>query len=166
MNNKHSFGPVLKVHAVEDDADYREFADATRVGIRFISEAQYGGSPSSLKADFGDFAKWIRCMESDLPLEIPVGVPKISLHGADVWLPLVQLAADTSMQVFLNMAASYLYDKAKGVLKNEVPRVHMSVVYQDKKQGKLKKFEFSGDHEALTKAIRRFDLDNFFHEKP
>jgi hypothetical protein len=164
MNDLFKFNPVLEIHAVEDDSDYREFVDTVRNGIRFIPEASCSGSPPSLKADFGDFAKWIRLQHPDLPISIPSHAPKIALHGADIWLPLVQLAADTSMQVFLNMAASYLYDRARGALKTDRPRVHMAVVYEDKKQGKIKKFEFSGDHESLTKAIRRFDLDNFFHE--
>lgn len=165
MSDPLKFKPVLAVQPVEDDSDYREFADSTRVGLRFIPE-QYGGSPACLKADFGDFAKWIRLQQPDLPISIPEGTPKIALHGADIWLPLMQLAADTSMQVFLNMTASYLYDKAKGALKTDSPRIHMSVIYQDKRQGTTKKFEFTGDYEALTKAIKRFDLDNFFRDKP
>jgi hypothetical protein len=160
------FKPVLLVHPFEPDPDCQKFSESTRTGLRFIAEAQYGGSPASLKADFGDFAKWIRVQKPDFNIQIPEGTPKIALHGADIWLPLIQLAADTSMQVFLNMAASYLYDRAKGALKTDTPRVHMSVIYQDNKQGKTKKFEFSGDHEALAKAIKRFDLDNFFHDNP
>ena len=166
MPDPLKFKPVLAVHPFEPDSECQAFVDSTRVGLRFIAEAQYGGSPASLKADFGDFAKWIRLHQSDLIIQIPKGTPKIALHGADVWLPLIQLATDTSMQIFLNMAASYLYDRAKGALKTDTPRVHMSVIYLDKKQGKTKKFEFSGDNEALAKAIKRFDLDNFFRDSP
>jgi hypothetical protein len=159
------FKPVLVVQSFEPDSECQAFVDSTRVGLRFVAEAQYGGSPASLKADFGDFAKWIRQQQPDLVIKLPEKTPRIALHNADVWLPLIQLAADTSMQVFLNMAASYLYDRAKGALKTDTPRVHMSVIYLDKKQGTSKKFEFSGDQEALAKAIKRFDLDNFFREK-
>ncbi|MCX7070528.1 MAG: hypothetical protein NTW01_05975 [Gammaproteobacteria bacterium] len=166
MTDSLKFKPVLAIHPFETDSDCRDFLDSTRTGLRFIAEAQYGGSPASLKADFGDFAKWIRLQKPDLIIQIPQGTPKIALHGADIWLPLIQLAADTSMQVFLNMVASYLYDRAKGALKTDVPRVHMSVIYQDKKQGTAKKFEFSGDNEALAKVIERFDLDNFFRDGP
>lgn len=166
MTDPLKFKPVLAVHPFEPDAECQDFADSTPAGLRFIAEAQYGGSPASLKADFGDFAKWIRLQQPDLVIQIPERTPKIALHGADVWLPLIQLAADTSIQVFLNMAASYLYDRAKGALKTDTQRVHMSVIYQDKREGKTKKFEFSGDTEALAKAIKRFDLDNFFRDSP
>lgn len=166
MSDHLSFKPVLAVLDFDPDAASIEFSRATKSGIRLIAEEQYGGSPTSLKADSGDFAKWIHQRNPSLEILIPQGVPKIALHAADVWLPLIQLAADTSMQIFLNMAASYLYDRSKGALKNDTPRIHMSVIYQDKAQGKMKKFEFSGDHEALAKAIKRFDLDNFFRDSP
>lgn len=166
MRKNLSFKPVLEVQPFELDAASIEFSDLSISGIRFIAEEQYGGSPASLKADSGDFAKWIRQQDPNLEVHVPQGTPKIALHGADIWLPLIQLAGDTSMQIFLNMAASYLYDRSKGALKNDAPRIHMSVIYQDKAQGKMKKFEFSGDHDALAKAIKRFDLDNFFRDSP
>jgi hypothetical protein len=159
------FKPVLTVHPISEDSTYSEYFKSTRTGVRFVPEP-YSSSVLSLKADSGDFAKWLRSQHPDLPISLPESVPKIVLHGADVWLSLVYLAGDTSMQVFLNMVASYLYDKAKGSLKTDHPRVHMSVVYQDKKQGKTKKFEFSGDQVSLEKAIKRFDLDNFFDDAP
>ena len=68
------------------------------------------------------------------------------------------------MQVFLNMVASYLYDKSKGNLSSDRPIVHLAVMYQNKRDGVTKKFEFSGDSESLSKAVKRFDLDNFFDE--
>jgi len=154
----------LAVHPVEDAA-FDEFLGSTNSGVRLVAEP-FGDSTSSLKADAGDFAKWMRSERPELSVSLPESTPKIVLHGADVWLPLIYLAGDTSMQVFLNMAASYLYDKAKGALKSDKPRVHMSVMYQDKRLGRTKKFEFSGDQEALARAIKRFDLDNFFNDGP
>lgn len=162
MTEHFKFTPVLAVHSLEDEA-FRKYFESTKNGVCFVPES-YGDAATSLKADSGDFAKWLRSQRPELHIVVPESVPKIVLHGADVWLPLVYLAGDTSMQVFLNMAASYLYDKAKGALKTDQPRVHMAVVYQDKKQGKTKKFEFSGDQESLARAIKRFDLDNFFND--
>ena len=158
------FKPILLVQPLEDDA-FNEYFKSTKTGVCFVPEP-YGDAASTLKADSGDFAKWLRSQHPDLPLTLPKSVPKILLHSADIWLPLVFLAGDTSMQIFLNMAASYLYDRAKGGLKTDQPRLHMSIIYQDKKQGISKKFEFSGDQESLAKAIKRFDLHNFFNDGP
>lgn len=157
------FKHVLKVHPLDNEI-YNDYLNSTISGVRFIPEP-YSGDTPTLKADSGDFAKWLKSHFPELPLALPGPTPKVMLHSAEIWLPLVCLAADTSMQVFLNMAASYLYDKAKGALKTDQPRIHMSVLYQDKKEGRTKKFEFSGDQQALAKAIKRFDLDNFFHDQ-
>ena len=159
------FTPSLTVSTLEDDAEYKAFLLEGQ-GLRFVPEPYRPESPLSLVSDFGDFAKWVRQHNPSLPISIPTATPKLLLRNADVWLPLVYLAGDTSLQVFLNMAASYLYDKSKGSLKSEQPRVHMRAVYQDKQSGKTKKFEFSGDADSLAKAIKKFDLNNFFDETP
>lgn len=159
------FTPSLTVSSLEDDAEYKTFL-LDGQGLRFVPEPYRPDTPPSLASDFGDFAKWIRQHNPALPISIPSATPKVILRSADVWLPLVYLAGDTSVQIFLNMAASYLYEKAKGSLKSEQPRVHMSAVYQDRQSGKTKKFEFSGDADALAKAIKKFDLNNFFDETP
>ena len=146
-----------------DDVIFTEFYKTHKLGIRFVPET-HGKSMISLKADSGDFAKWLRTQEPELPISIPESTPKIVLHGADVWLPLIYLASDTSVQLFLNMAASYLYDKARGSLKTDHPRIHMTVIYHDKKARKTKKFEFSGDSDSLKNAVKRFDINNFFSD--
>lgn len=157
------FKPTLTVHPISEDSAFSEYFKSTKAGVRFVPEP-YSSSVPSIKADSGDFAKWLRNQRPELPIFFPESVSKVVLHGADVWLPLMYLAGDTSMQVFLNMVASYLYDKAKGSLKTDQTRVHMSVVYKDKTQGITKKFEFSGSQDTLAKAIKRFDLDNFFDD--
>lgn len=131
-----------------------------------MPEPHSADDPPSLSSDFGDFAKWVQLQDPSIPLSIPDNTPKLLLRNADIWLPLVYLASDTSVQVLLNMASSYLYDKAKGALRHEKPRVHMRAVYQDKQAGRTKKFEFSGDAEDLAKAIKKFDLNNFFDDTP
>jgi hypothetical protein len=153
----------LSVQPVEDDAAYLKYANSTQGGIGLVPEP-YGDTPLGLKADGVDFAKWIKQIHPEFPISLPTSSPKIALYSADVWLPLIYLASDTSMSVFLNMVSSYLYDKAKGKLRSDRPKVHMSIMYQNKKDGTVKKFEFSGDSESLSKAVKRFDLNNYFDE--
>jgi len=153
----------LTIHTIEDDSDFQDYLSAFSHGVRLVPEA-YGTGAPGLRADGGDFAKWLKHAQPELPISLPTSTPRIALNGADVWLPLIYLAGDVSMQVFLNMVASYLYDKHKGKLPSDKPRVHLSVMYQSKRDGITKKFEFSGDGEALTRAVKRFDLNNFFDE--
>ncbi len=158
-----TFKPKLTVDVVEEDKAFLDFLESGR-GLCFIPESPGRGDPPALNADFGDFAKWARQNNPEIDIQAPSNVPKIILRNADVWLPLVYLAGDTSVQVFLNMAASYLYEKAKGSLSSDIPRIHLTVVYEDKVAKRSKKFTFSGDSETLGKTIKKFDLNNFFDD--
>lgn len=158
------FKPVETVRDVEDDSDFQNFIATGALGLRFVPEPTGHQGAIGLLSDYGDFAKWLAQQHPEVPATVASDAPKVVLRNSNVWLPLVHLAADTSVQVFLNMAASYLYDRAKGALKHETPKIHLSIVYQDKTAGKTKRFEFSGDAEALGKAVKRFDLDNFFDD--
>lgn len=159
------FHPSATVKSIEDDADFLAFLTNESHGLAFVPEPQSHGGVPGLNSDFGDFAKWARETSPNFQVSAPKNVPKIILRNSDIWLPLAYLAGDTSVQIFLNMVASYLYDRAKGSLKNERPRVHLSVMYQDKTAGKTKRFDFSGDSDALGKAIKRFDLNEFFNDE-
>ncbi|MFH2135377.1 MAG: hypothetical protein ABII81_09405 [Pseudomonadota bacterium] len=159
------FHPSATVKSFEDDADFLAFLASESSGLAFVPEPQSHCGVLGLKSDFSDFAKWARATSPNIQVTAPNNVPKIILRNSDVWLPLAFLAGDTSIQIFLNMVASYLYDRAKGSLKNERTRIHLSVVYQDKAAGKSKRFDFSGDSEALGKAIKRFDLNEFFDDE-
>ncbi len=160
------FKSKLAVSTLDDDHEYKAFLLAAAGGLGFVPEPYQSVSAPSLAHDFGDFAKWLRGKDPSVPISIPANVPKLVRRNADIWLPLVYLASDTSVQVFLNIAANYLYDKAKGLLKSDKARIQLCAVYQDKTTGKTKRLEFSGDAEALRKAIGRFDLNNFFDDAP
>jgi hypothetical protein len=163
---KGHFKFETKVHVtdLDEDGDYQAFASRADAGVRFVPEVHGSDILASVPSATGDFAKWLRATHPSLPVSVPSDIPKRVLRGAEVWLPLVYLAGDTSVQIFLNMAASYLYDRAKGALRSDQPRAHIKVVYRDRKAGRTKMFEFSGDGDALGKAIKRFDLNNFFDD--
>ena len=161
-NNDHVDGEVT-VYTVEGSTKYLEYLASTKEGIELVPEP-YGDTPLGLKVHGVDFAKWIKKNRPEFPILLPKSTPKIALHSADVWLPLMHLASDTSMPVFLSMVSNYFYDKIKGKLLSDHPKVHLAVMYQNKRDGVTKKFEFSGDSDSLGKAIERFDLDNFFYE--
>lgn len=76
-------------------------------------------------------------------------------------MPIVFLASDVTLPIYLNLVANYLYDKSKALLRGEQNRVHFSAVYEDKSTGTTKKFIFEGNEEALQKAIKKFDVNKF-----
>ncbi|MCR1770876.1 hypothetical protein [Burkholderia glumae] len=163
LKNQIESSDELSVHTVTDDATYLEYFSSGQGGIGLVPEP-YGNTSLGLKADGADFAKWLKQQRPELPISLPISSPRITLHSVDVWLPLIYLSSDVAMPVLLNLVSNYLYDKLKGKLPQDRPKVHLSVMYQNKRDGTTKRFEFSGDDDSLSKAIKRFDLDNFFDE--
>jgi hypothetical protein len=133
-------------------------------GLELVAE-QYGeGKQVAMKSDAGDFAKWLRTHNPEVNVTLETRTPKLVLRSGDIWLPLVFLASDIALPVYLNLVASYLYDKMKVVLKGETTRIHLCAEFEDKANGKIKRFTFEGDAEALQKVIKRFDLNEFLDE--
>src|SRR4029450_9456954 len=95
-----------------------------------------------------------------LPVEVPPSEHRLVLRSGDYWLPLAFLASDVALPVYLNLVASYIYEKMKGVLKGDRARVRFSAVYEDR--GVLKRFDFDGDQDALKTAIKKLDPNEFY----
>ncbi len=156
---------VTSVVEVADDAAYRQFFGNLATGLALLPEPVGQDGTVGLKSDYGDFLKWLTVTHPRVALTLPPSEsPKVVLRSADIWLPLVCLASDTSVQIFLNMAASYLYDCSKSALKGDAPRVHLSVVYEDRQAGKTKRLNFTGNADELNKVIKKFDPNNFFSD--
>ncbi|HVZ42527.1 MAG TPA: hypothetical protein VHA82_01870 [Ramlibacter sp.] len=150
---------------VPDDLQFRTYLSDAASGITLIPEPMGPNIPAGLHADFGDFLKWSRQNSPGVQAKVSEQAPRVALHSAEVWLPLVAIASDTSVQVFLNMAANYLYDRARGSLKGDKVRIRLRAVYTDKQQGRTKRFEFEGDADSLRKVATRFDMNNFFDDR-
>lgn len=154
---------ICDLTTVEDSA-FRAFLAKNPSGLELVAE-QYGeGKEVALKAEAGDFVKWLRTRNPQLRVALETTSPKLVLRSGDIWLPLVFLASDITLPVYLNLVASYLYDKMRGALKGERTRIHLCAEFEDKTNGKIKRFTFDGDAEALQKAIKRFDLNEFLDE--
>ncbi|MBI5791876.1 MAG: hypothetical protein HZA63_10410 [Rhodocyclales bacterium] len=149
---------------VEDDSDFRAFAANRPSGIEMRAE-EYGEPKNVvLKSDAGVFAKWLRTQEPELNVVMDEKLPRLVLRSSDIWLPLAFLASDVALPIYLNLVSNYLYEKMKGALRGEIARVHLCAEFEDKANGKVKRFSFDGDVDALQKAIKRFDLNRFLDE--
>lgn len=155
---------VCEIVTVEDDTDFITYKKSNPTGLVMLPE-QYGESKQLvLKSDAGDFAKWLKTNASTIKVKVGKADQRLVLRSGDYWLPLVFLASDVALPIYLNLVANYLYEKMKGALKGETACVHLSAVYEDKTTGVVKRFNFEGDAEALQKAIKRFDLNQFLDE--
>jgi hypothetical protein len=155
---------VCEVVTVEDATDFQSYLGTNPSGLLMVSEP-WGDQPEPvLPQDAGDFVKWLKINAPSIPVEVRKTDRRLLLQSGDYWLPVAFLASDVSVQIYLNMVASFLYDKLKGALKGEKARVHLSAVYEDKANKVVKRFDFEGDAEALQKAIKRFDLNKFLDD--
>ena len=155
---------IAKLATIDDASSFQEVRNQQNSGIVIIPE-RYGNSEETyIKADGGDFTKWLVQEKPDISVQFPSGKRKVSLHSAEYWLPLVYLANDIALPTYLSLVANYLYDKIRGALTNEKKRINFSVVSEDRSAGKLKRFDFSGDYEGLQKIVKKFDLNQFLDD--
>ena len=110
-------------------------------------------------SDSGEFTKWMKDNEPSLSIEFDRNKDLIVRRANDIWMPLIKLAENCALPVFLGIVSNYLYNKMKGALKSDTQRVHLSIIYKDKKR--LKKFKFEGDVQALKEAIKKVDFNAF-----
>ncbi len=149
---------------LEADEEFRSYIATSPGGIAFVAEPYGDSATLVVKGDTGDFAKWLGETAPTLKVSLPTMPNRLVLQNEEIWLPLVFLSSDVTLPVFLNMVSSYLYERMKGMLRGEQPRVNLRVVCEDKPSGKIKQFEYSGDAETLKATIKKFDLNNFLDE--
>lgn len=152
---------LCEVRIVDDDREFRDFLSSNPTGITFIPEKYKGCEGLLMKPDAGDFAKWLRQNKSDINVEMRKTDKRLVLRSGDYWLPLVFLASDVALPIYLSLVSNYIYDRMKGALIGEKARVHLEVIYEDKEESITKKFTFEGDGDGLKEAIKKFDLNKF-----
>jgi hypothetical protein len=157
-------GDVAEISEMAHEAEFRAFRKANRRGLAMIPEI-YGDSPKpALRSAGGDFAKWLKINAPTIPVDVRRSDQRLVLRSGDYWLPLVFLAGDVALPVYLKLIANYIYEKMKGALKGDKIRVRFSAMYEDPSTGVVKRFDFDGDDEALQQAIKQFDPNKFFSD--
>jgi hypothetical protein len=157
---------ICEFLVVAEDHEFRAYQAGSPQGVLVVPEVQTEAGARVLKSDGGDFRKWMKRSAPMVNVQLQSRERLLVLRSADYWLPLVFLASDVALPVYLNLVANYLYDKMKGALKGEKARVHLSAVYEATPSGVVKRFNFEGDVEALQKVIKKFDLNEFLDDTP
>lgn len=152
---------ICEVTTLEDDASLVKILEGSESDIQMIPSPEETESAGVLKSHSGDFLKWLKEHSPAVNVSMPQNIKKVALHSGDIWLPLVVLANDMTLSIYLNLVSSYIYDQLRGSFHPEKARVHLSAVFEDKKAGVIKKFEFTGSETALKSAIKKFDLNEF-----
>ncbi|HQG32115.1 MAG TPA: SEC-C domain-containing protein [Deltaproteobacteria bacterium] len=115
---------VCEIIVVNDDTDYLAFVTSSSADIEFIPEQYQSFKGLTMKPDAGDFAKWVHKTRPEMKVELRKADARLDLHSSDLWLPLVFLASNVGLPVYLNLVSSYLYERMKGSLRGEKQRIH------------------------------------------
>lgn len=153
---------VCEAKPVEDDADFRTLRAGVATGVVLVPEVHRDSEQRLLPSDAGDFVKWLRQKDSSLAIvKADEGDGRVLRRSSEWWLPLVYLAGDMTLQIYLNLVASYLYDKMRGSLAGDKHRVHLSAVYEETPSKRTMRFDYEGDAEALKSVIEKLDFGRF-----
>ncbi len=139
---------------LEDNHQFREYLDSAAKGLLFVHEPFREIEDVVAQPDTGDFVKWIKKNCPEIAVETQKYQKHLALRSNDFWLPIVFLASDVTLPIYLNLVANYLYDKTKGLLKGEQNRVHFSAVYEDKTTGTTKNSFLKGTKRLFKKLSR------------
>lgn len=154
---------ICEVVTIVDEAAFRSFLENRPDGVLMVPE-EYGEIDHPvLKPDAGDFAKWLRVSHPEIQVGI-LEADHLILRSSDFWFPLVFLASNVGLPLYVNLVSNYLYDKLKGALRNDKPRIHLSAEYEEPESGLVKRFNFEGDIDSFRKIVQKIDLNQFFHD--
>lgn len=149
---------TTKIEAITNTDEYKIDAD---FDVAILPQDYPDSETPVLMQDAGDFAKWLSRTNPDINLYYSTPQTRIALRAADYWLPLVVLANDISLPIYLNLVSSYVYDRMKGALKGDISKVHIEAVFTDSNSGIYKRFKYDGDVTGLEKVIKKFDVNKF-----
>jgi len=149
---------------IEGDMSISHHYEVSDTGIT-IALARYGVDGQLVDcSESPTFLKWLKANKPAIFVKKCEGVPLTSLHSNEIWMPIVFLANDIALPVYLNLVSSYVYERCRGGLKSDVNRVHITAEYENSETGVKKRFTFSGDLNALQKAIKKVDVNEILRE--
>jgi len=152
-----------EIVSVEDDSAFRSFLEGDPTGLAMIPQAYGSVEVPVLSCDAGDFRKWLKSQQPEMHIQMPEA-DLLALRSGEIWLPLVFLASDVALPVYLNLVACYMYDRMRGALRGDRLCAHMTAEFLDGESGSVKRFCFKGDADALKAVIKKFDVNRFLDD--
>jgi len=162
MENIFEPKDTYKIEVINDNPELISFMQENPKGILCVPEnvtkqSQY----NVVMPQTYDFAKWIKKNRKDITIDVAESEGIKSLHSYDFWMPIVILASDMSVQVFLGLVSSYIYDRIKGALKHDNANVHVQAYYKETSEGVIKKFSYEGSVEGFKNVAKKFNINKF-----
>jgi hypothetical protein len=150
-----------KFEVILDNQDFVSFMASNLKGILCVPENVTEQTPHSLvMPETYRFAKWMK-KNSNIVVEVAKADGVKSLHSFDFWMPIVFLASDVTLPIYLGVVSNYIYDCLRGALKHDRADVHIEAYYKDSHEEHIRKFSYSGSIEGLKKITKSIDLNKF-----
>ena len=139
-----------------------------RVGVLALPSPNWRGTDDCVfLPETFNFVKWAK-YNRDIGAQISIAeVEKTKvadLRSHDFWLPIVYLFSDVSLQIYLGMVSSYLYDKLRGALQNESHTVDIEAYVEDKEKGQIRKFSYHGSYKGFEKIAKKINVNDLLDE--
>ena len=151
----------LKHENITPPSDYIEFLNTKR-GVLCVPEQKFRDYAGTvLQPETFRFAKWFTQNHPEIAIDVHEADARADLRSNDFWLPFVFLAADVSLQIYLNIVANYIYDMARGSLKHDKKSVHLKTIHKSSETGEIKEFTYDGSVKGFKALIKKFDLNKF-----
>lgn len=163
MENTLEPKDTFKLEQVDNNPELSSLMQNNTKGILCVPEnVTRQSSNNVVMPQTYDFAKWLKRSRKDITIDVAQSEGTKSLHSNDFWMPIVILASDVSIQVFLGLVSSYIYDRIKGALKHDKTDVHVQAYYKETPKGVIKKFSYNGSVEGFEKVFKKFNVNNFW----
>lgn len=136
----------------------------SQVGILALPSPNWRGTDDCVYLpETFNFVKWVksnRNFDTQINVAETEKTKVAQLYSHDFWLPVVYLFSDVSLQVYLGMVSSYLYDLIKGSLQNDDHKVDIEVYVEDKKKGRTRKFTYHGSYKGFEKIAKKINVND------
>jgi len=155
---------ICKIEVVGNDSEFMAFFDKHPKGILCVPESLVGLSQYNVvMPETYRFTKWINKKRKDITINVAQSEGTKSLNSNDFWMPIVFLASDVSLPVFLNLVSSYIYDLMKGALKHDKANIHLKTFFRDDRAAVTKTLSYSGPAEKFLQIAKDGNLDKFIN---
>jgi len=162
MENIVEHKDAFKIEQIDDNPELTSLMQTNTKGILCVPESvTKQSSHNVVMRQTYDFAKWLKKSRKDITIDVAESEGIKSLRSGDLWIPIVILASDMSVQVFLGLVSNYIYDRIKGALKHDRTDVHIQVYYKENAEGVIRKFTYNGSVEGFEKVAKKFNINKF-----
>lgn len=137
-------------------------------GILVLPSPNWRGTSDSVYLpETFNFLKWaknVQKIEPRISLAEVENTKVADLRSYDIWLPIVYLFSDVSLQIYLGIVSSYVYDKLKGALQNEDQKIDIEAYVEDKKKGQIKKFSYHGSYKGFKEVAEKININELLDD--